>query len=219
LLLEELKDKITNLTYQGGSSYLEIGSPKLPEVVTEHRVEEIASSTISVFSKLYGVTHIHLKDLLKKLELCQKNSVHCTPFYGLCYGKIIALETDIKYGLLTSIDKEISGEVFGDFTKSAKEALKSGSKDVAAVLGCAALEDALKRLAKINELNLADKSMNDVVNSLKRNGILKGAQSTLIGSYITLRNRTFHAQWDKVETTDVSSLIGFTEQLLLENFS
>jgi len=46
------------------------------------------------------------------------------------------------------------------------------NKDVAAVLACAALEDALKRVAIKNELDVDDKDMSEVINALKAGGVL-----------------------------------------------
>ena len=69
--------------------------------------------------------------------------------------------------IFRDITISISGEVLGDFILLAKEALKDGHKDVAAVLACAALEDVLKRHAQANGLNVDSKSMSDVINMLK----------------------------------------------------
>ena len=86
-------------------------------------------------------------------------------------------------------------------------------------MGCAALEDLLKRIGKLNSLDLDDKTMSDVVSALKREGLIKGAQTSLISAYTTLRNKTFHAQWDKIDNADVKSLISFTEEMLIKHFS
>ena len=70
-------------------------------------------------------------------------------------------------GHLFVLQASLSGEVFGDFVASAKAALNEGHHSVAAVLACAALEDALKRLAKLNGLSVDGQTMEDVVNALK----------------------------------------------------
>jgi hypothetical protein len=113
----------------------------------------------------------------------------------------------------------VSGEVFGDFVALAKQALSEGNKDVAAVLACAALEDALKRFALANDLLVSDKSMQDVVNALKGSGLVGGAQKSLLDNMPKIRNSAMHADWDKLSEPVVNSVIGFVEQFLLTKFS
>ena len=59
-------------------------------------------------------------------------------------GVFLAAKSDYEGGYLFSLQKEISGELFGDFVALARKALDEEQKDVAAVLACAALEDTLK---------------------------------------------------------------------------
>ncbi len=67
------------------------------------------------------------------------------------------------------------GEVFGYFVRLAKQALDEGHKDVAAVLACAALEDALKRYATANELSVENSEMSQVIGALKSKSLVQGA--------------------------------------------
>ena len=125
---------------------------------------------------------------------------------------------DFKVGLSGNIDLRISGEVFGDFVALAKQSLSEGHKDVAAVLACAALEDALKRFASANGLDPDQKMMTDVINSLKGAGLVSGAQKSLLDVMPRIRNSALHAEWSKITEPDVSSVIGFVEQFLLTKF-
>lgn len=63
-------------------------------------------------------------------------------------GIMKAAFDDYSRGLVVDIREEIAGEIFQDFLGLAKRALEEGNKDVAAVLACSALEDALKRYAQ-----------------------------------------------------------------------
>ncbi|MHB8544685.1 MAG: DUF4145 domain-containing protein [Leptospirales bacterium] len=121
-------------------------------------------------------------------------------------------------GYAFSLQARNSSEVLGDFVVLAKAALNEGSKDVAAVLACAALEDALKRFALIKSLDVADKTMQDVVNVLKKEGLVGGAQKTLLDTMPKIRDYAMHANWLKLTPQDVGSVIGFVEQFLLVNF-
>jgi hypothetical protein len=76
-----------------------------------------------------------------------------------------------------------SGEVLGDFVSLARSALGEGYKDVAAVLACAALEDALKRFATSKGLAVAGKELQEVVNALKSAGHVVGGPKDFAGRH------------------------------------
>jgi hypothetical protein len=99
--------------------------------------------------------------------------------------------------------------------RAAREAPSGGYQDVAAVLACAALEDALKRYAGVNGLEVADKSMTDVVHALKSKGLVRGPQAGLLQAFVTLRDKVFHAEWASIGIPEVDRAIGFTQDFLL----
>jgi hypothetical protein len=134
-------------------------------------------------------------------------------------GIFKAAKADFEGGYLFDVDAQISGEIFGDFVALAKTALHDGSKDVAAVLACAALEDALKRYARSQELDVDDKVMQSVVAALKAKGLVAGAQKSLLDTMPRIRDYAMHANWEKLTAQDVGSVIGFVEQFLLGKFS
>ena len=129
-----------------------------------------------------------------------------------------AAKEDYDGEYLFQLDNIIVGEILGDFISLAKIAIKEGNKDVAAVLAAAALEDALKKFAMKNELDVNDKSMQEVVSALKSKGLVGGAQKSLLDTMPKIRDYAMHANWDKIKSEDVSSIIGFVEQFLLANF-
>ena len=122
-------------------------------------------------------------------------------------------------GYLFDVERDISAEIFGDIVVLAKQALAEDNKDVAAVLASAALEDALKRHATANGLNVDEASMSNVISALKSKGLVSGAQKSMLAAMLQMRNHAMHARWEKFEKPDVSSLIGFVEQFLLTHFS
>jgi hypothetical protein len=126
---------------------------------------------------------------------------------------------DFEGGYVFNVEMRISGEIFGDFVALARQSLSEGRKDVAAVLACAALEDAIKRLAQSGGLSTDGKTMVDLVNALKSAGLVAGAQKTLLDAMPRIRNMAMHAEWSKLTEPDVSSVLGYVEQLLLSKFS
>jgi hypothetical protein len=133
-------------------------------------------------------------------------------------GVFHAAMEDYKGGYFTAISKMISGELFGDFVQLAKRCLAEGNKDAAAVIACAALEDALKRYASSEGIDVQERSMQDVVNALKSKGFVSGAQKTLLDTMPKIRDYAMHADWAKIRPEDVNSVIGFVEQFLVIHF-
>jgi len=59
----------------------------------------------------------------------------------------------------------------------------------------------------------------ELLTELKNKGVLDGTQIGVAQSYLTFRNKSLHAEWDKVGRETVASVLAFTEQLLLKHFS
>jgi hypothetical protein len=135
-----------------------------------------ATSAQHIIIVAFGESSPHYKNFSAAYEQCggMKHSVDALK------GIFGAAKADYEGGYVFSMQALISGEIFCDFVSLAKEALNGGAKDVAAVLACAALEDALKRFALLNDLDVSDKSMQDVVNALKAKGLVGGAQKALL---------------------------------------
>ena len=88
---------------------------------------------------------------------------------------------------------------------------------VAAVLACAALEDALKRYATLSGLDVEGKVMQEVINALKAKDLVAGPQKSLLDSMPKVRDARCMLT-GKNYPSDVGSVIGFVEQFLLTQF-
>jgi uncharacterized protein YutE (UPF0331/DUF86 family) len=189
------------------------------------RDSEIVSGTINILEQLYGGNSHKTKAFLEQHAACCKQKDHNDmrrALENLAYstkGVLQSVKSEVEAGLVENIQLQAQGGVFGDFITAARQALEENNKDVAAVLACAALEDALKRYAEQKGLNVSDADMSQVVNALKSQGLLKDPQASIVQSYVKLRNKAFHAEWGKIEKESVNSAIGFTEQFILSNFS
>ena len=184
---------------------------------------EISLAVTNIFETIYGTRSPQLDmletarnhafdrsepDFYKRLLLVQQ-----------LHGYLRELKAAIMEGRIANIQVEARGEVFGDFLALARKALDEAQKNVAAVLACAALEDTLKWYGTDQGLNVADKDMSEVVNTLKSEGFIRGPQGTVLRGYVQIRNKTFHAQWDAIDAADVNSIIGFTEIFIVQRFS
>jgi hypothetical protein len=183
---------------------------------------EIVSGTINLLELLYGRDSYKTKAFLEQYSACfqKKESMRfiLMDLADSAQGVLQSIKSEVEAGLVGNIQLQAQGGVFGDFLTLAKNSLNE-NKDVASVLACAALEDALKRYAEQQSLSVSDADMSQVINALKSQGLLKDPQAAIVQSYVKLRNKAFHAEWDKIEKESVNSAIGFTEQFILSNFS
>lgn len=177
--------------------------------------QQWATSAMGLIRSVFGEDSPHYKNI----EEAYKNCAGYSDQVDILKGIFKAAKADFDGGYLFTVQASISGEIFGDFIGLAKSALRENYKDVAAVLACAALEDALKRFAEAKGLIFSDKVLQEVVNALKAKGLVTGAQKSLLDSMPKIRDYAMHANWEKITAQDVGSVIGFVEQFLLSHFS
>ena len=176
-----------------------------------------AASVLSLLQGVFGENSPHALRFKAELDRIVNNYINERHLQAI-RGIFLGAKSDFDGGYIFNVEVALTGEVFGDFVTAAKAALSEGHHTVAAVLASAALEDALKRLATVNGLDVAGKSMQEVVNALKSKGLVSGAQKTLLDSMPKIRDYAMHAEWGKIEPQDAGSVIGFVEQFLLTNF-
>jgi hypothetical protein len=174
-----------------------------------------ATSAQNLILAVYGEHSPQYQNFFKEYEDCGGYEYEVYVLKGI----FLSAKEDFEGGYVFDVELRISGEVFGDFISLAKQSLSEGYKDVAAVLACAALEDVLKRYAEINNIEIGNKTLHEIINALKAEGLVSGPQKSILESMPRVRNAAMHADWDKITAPDVSSVIGFVEQFLLTKFS
>lgn len=199
--------------------FKELEEEKKQIVITDSSVEtggwhKWATSVLNLLQRVFGEGSVHYQNFQKLYE----DFYFYESSLASAYGIFLAAKDDYEKGYLFTLESSVSGEIFGDFIALAKQSLKEGNKDVAAVLACAALEDTLKKFASMQGLDVADKVMQEVVAALKSKGLVSGAQKTLLDTMPKIRDYAMHANWNKISAEDVSSVIGFVEQFLLSHF-
>jgi hypothetical protein len=178
---------------------------------------EWATSVLYLLENVFGVDSVHVRHFREAYTHTQARMLSFS--LAQATGVFYAAKADYDGGYIFRLENTLSGEILGDFVTLAKATLQEGNKDAAAALASAALEDALKRYARQNELIVDDKEMQAVVGALKSKGLVSGAQKTLLDTMPKLRDYAMHANWDKLTNEDVGSIIGFVEQFLLSHFS
>ncbi|WP_129777489.1 DUF4145 domain-containing protein [Peristeroidobacter soli] len=212
-----------NETFARRFGELEKSYSSIPYVSSQHSGRYVpngqwhrwATSVQNLVLAVFGEASPHYKNFVTVYEKCSGSDYEVETLRAV----FLSAKEDFEGGYVFDVDLRVSGEVFGDFVALARQSLAEGHKDVAAVLACAALEDALKRYATAEGIAANDKSMQDVVNALKSKGLVAGAQKSLLDTMPRIRNFALHADWSKISEPDVSSVIGFVEQFLLAKFS
>jgi hypothetical protein len=178
---------------------------------------------LNIICALYGKSSAQAKTLLEMHKRSNGSGYSVgwliQSFASSLRGVLENTKEELEGGLIASIVDQVAGEVIGDLLSLAKTQLRSGYKDVAAVLATAALEDAMKRKAAEYGIKVEGKTLDSIINALKAKEFLKGSQAPIVASYVKLRNSAMHADWTKIQEADISSLIGFLEPFLIQNFS
>lgn len=177
-----------------------------------------AASALSLIHGVFGNDSPHFNRLNSAITKASENTFVPLSRLDACRGVFLGAKSDVEGDFVFRLQIQFTGEVFADFVSAAKAAQSEGKHIVAAVLACAALEDALKRFAAMNGIDVDGKSMEDVVNALKSKGLVGGAQKGLLSTMPKIRNQAMHADWEKLTPQEVGSVLGFTEQFLLANF-
>lgn len=195
----------------------------LKDYQSSSKLNEVYFRLVTLINNLYGVSDCRASQIAaykcKHYDVAPNHGMHMESFANYLSGVLEAIKSDLDNNLIENIEKQAIGSVFADFIVLAKDSSSNNNKDVAAVLASAAIEDALKRYGTINGLEVMGKEMSEVINALKGAGLIKATQATILSSYVRLRNKALHAEWDKIGLPDVDSLISFTEKFVLENLS
>lgn len=177
-----------------------------------------SASAMNLIKGALGPSSPHFQAFQSELAAVSGNYVNVDRL-DACRGIFIGAKADYEGNFVFDLERAASAEIFGDIVAAAKAALAEGNHTVAAVLACAALEDALKRFATRNQLNVEGKTMEDVVSALKSKGLVSGAQKGLLSAMPKIRNNAMHAEWDHITPQDAGSVVGFVEQFLLTQFA
>ncbi|HRG89098.1 MAG TPA: hypothetical protein PLW44_08780 [Chitinophagales bacterium] len=223
--IEKLIDKTERAVYiKTGKSILFDVEVSESIIISDGICEELLNSTLSLLQALYGAQSPQPVQFNGRFNSFTENPNDWCQYdqrrvLEICNGKLKSMLNDIEYGLIDDLESRISAEIFGDFLALANEALEKGHHIVAAIIGSAALEDALKRIAEKNGGNIDRMDMQNVANYLKSKQILKGTTGKHIDRFVILRNKALHAEWNKVESPEVGGLLGLTEQIIREHLS
>jgi hypothetical protein len=188
-----------------------------------HTSHEVIPSAGSMLAALYGPRSAQLEAFNSRMQEISrlKEGVNFAR-QRHAYATVQSIVAEIESGLIVNIRAQVAGEVMSELVGLGKEILANGTDpatNVSAVLIAAAFEDLMRRMGSELASVVGRPKLEDVVVALKTAGVLNGSEVGIALSYLQFRNHSLHAEWAKVEKSQVQSCIGFIEALLLKHFS
>ena len=185
---------------------------------------EVYHGTLGILQALYGKGSSQERDLRALVETIGAKVPHEDHRVGQAInaiqGVLVSVKADLDAGVIGTLAGVVTADVLTDLVKLSRAVLDEAgddAKNVGAVLAAAAFEDAIRRCAGLNNLPQEEK-LADLLTTLKDSGHLQGAQVGIAQSYLSFRNRALHAKWAEIDRASVNSVLGFTEQFIMQQF-
>lgn len=162
--------------------------------------------------KAFGITSPHYK----RIQDLTKENEYIGSRIPLIRGVLKGSLDDLENGFLLGQEFLIAGEVFDSVLEEAKHLLKAGYKDPAAILGRVVIEDCIKRLARLEQLDDTKKAaaLND---ELKKAGRYNQAQWRQIQVWLDIGNNAAHGNFSYKEEQVKDQLEGI-ERFIASEF-
>jgi hypothetical protein len=186
----------------------------LPDVEDKARLNAWLINSKNIIEIVFSNTSIQFKrfEELTKSDICHSKS-QISSIVGLLIGSL----NDLENGFLIGQEFLIAGEVFDSLLDEAKYLLKYGHIQAAAVLGRVVLEDALKRLARAE--NIDDTQKADAINtSLRIKERYNLSQENLIKAYLATGNSAAHNKLQTYKKEEVTEQINGIERFIANHF-
>jgi len=172
------------------------------------------ASANSLLAKALGRDSEHFK----LFEACCINGVTYSPLHqGI--GILNAAKEDYEHGYMQDVRVLVAAEMFSNLLDQASELLEAGYHGPAAVLSGAILENNLRKLCNIHEIELPANPKIEFMNAqLAKVNVFNKLTQKRITAIADVRNSAAHGKWDEFTKEDVKDMIkwitGFTETYL-----
>jgi hypothetical protein len=189
---------------------------------------ELLQGTLTIMNEVYGTDSPRVRSFQEAHERAFEQGAtgdigwRARQAVPVIRGALTNILAELDAGLIGNLRKEIAGEIITDFIQLARKTLEvqtEGAKNVAAVLAAAAYEDTIRRMGRDFAGVLGRDDLSDVITALKNQGVFKSPQLGIAFSYMSFRNHALHANWEQIDRSSVTSVLGFVEELLLKHFS
>ena len=192
--------------------------------ISHWNYSELMQFATSMITAFYGPDSPQMRTFRETAQALQKARAESVPvaLAGHARGTVQNIKAEIQAGLIKGVRALLTGEIVAEFLTLAKDTSADqleGAKNVSAVLVAAAFEDVIRRMGTEFAGVTTRPKLEEVINTLKQRDVLKGGEATTALGYLKFRNDSLHADWAKVERTQVASCLAFVEALLVKHFS
>jgi uncharacterized protein YutE (UPF0331/DUF86 family) len=188
-------------------------------MVPEHRVAEFQAWVLSVANiitlvSLPGSPYLAELDRIMTHEYVKYGVP--VPVFQKLEGMLISAKQEWDAGLLRRIEHLVAAETFDDFLDHAEAYHKAGKVIEASVLASAVLEDTVKRVARKNGIDPSGKTLDPLITELAKANVFTPVKAKRYRAAAGIRDKAFHAEWDKIDLKDVGELIRSTRDLIAD---
>lgn len=168
----------------------------------------------NIMETSFGTTSPHYKKIQELTKERVFSKFQIIAIRGVLNGSL----DDYEHGFLIDQEFLIAGEVFDSLLGETKYLLKYGHNQAAAVLGRVVLENALKRLARLEQID--DKQKADAINTaLRIKGRYNLSQENLIKAWLATGNAAAHNELQTYKKEDVEGQINGIESFIANYFT
>ena len=172
------------------------------------------TSTVNLIGGVFGEDGAHYERL--KVQFVEYLK---WPNVVQAFGVLLAAQDDFEHNTLFSFRQLIEAELFDDFLEQAEQLLAADYYQPAAVVTGVVLEDGLKKLCRLNEVELPDRPILHRMNSeLAKGGVYNKLVQKKIIALADIRNNAAHGNWDEFSKDDVISMIAQTRDFMAKYF-
>ncbi len=211
---EKIKEKFEKLLANGGEilqrcGYTESkGLYRHPSTVDYLRFRSEAANLIL---RVCGKDSPHYLEIVNISK--DKEMVSNSYFFTMCFGILEAAYADYSEGFLFDLRSLVSAEILGDFIDQAEELFNKGYFIAATSLSGAALENSLRRICEINQIETPEKGSIEIFNvGLAKAEIYNKFKQKQITAWADLRNKADHGKFKEVEKDEVQTMISWIKK-------
>jgi hypothetical protein len=179
------------------------------------------ASVTNLLKLLYGdnseLTNSYHKEIShQRIKIQIKNDAAYV--CAACVTEILkSLLKDIDRGLVSTLENKIQAVTFDDFLEHAKFYLKSGRHDCAGVIAGVVFEDTIRKISFKYNSTPSDKSLEQHINALAKNGVITELQKRDFKVPQFVRDKATHANWAEFDFSSVSKTIEITHNLIVKH--
>jgi hypothetical protein len=203
--LIEQSERVLATSNQYNSNYVDSGA-----------MAGLRASSLSFIGMTFGTNHSYYSEFSSATEGSAE--------YNAKKARAIlqSIQTEIEGGWIFTVKRLVAAEIFSDFLEMAEHLLEQGYKDPAAVMIGSVLEENLRHLCTINDIDveiekdekLIPKKADRLNSDLAKAEIYTKLDQKSVTAWLDLRNNAAHGKYDEYSKGQVCLMLqGVTEFL------